>query len=130
MKQVVEICRQHQFRSDRIEQVHEAIYAAFGDDHNGTTNNLALIVSALLMGGRDLEKVITYTVMGGWNSDSTATTAGSIAGAMLGARRLPDKWISPLHDALHGQVAGYHPIAVSECARRSVAIARRVLDGN
>ena len=79
------------------------------------------------MGGGDLEKVITYTVMGGFDSDSTAATAGSIAGAMLGARRLPSKWIDPLNDTFYGQIMGYHPIAMSECARRSLGIAKTVL---
>ena len=125
--QVVEICRRHHFQSDRIEQVHAAIYEAFGDDDCGTPNNMAVIVSALLIGGGDFEKVITYTVMGGFDSDSTGATAGSIAGAMLGAKRLPDKWIKPLRDTFFGQIIGYHPIAVSECARRSVEIAKTVL---
>lgn len=124
---VIDICRRHGFRSDAIEQVHAAIYATFGDDHNGTPNNMALVVSGLLMGDGDFEKVITYTVMGGWDCDSTAATAGSIAGAMLGARRLPEKWITPLRDTLRGQVVGYDPIAVSECARRSLEIAELVL---
>lgn len=124
VRTVIDICRKHQ---TSIDDTHAAIYAAFGDDHNGTPNNMALVVSGLLLGGDDFEKVITYTVMGGWDCDSTAATSGSIAGAMLGAQRLPDRWISPLRDTLHGQVVGYHPIAISECARRSVAIAEQVL---
>ena len=47
------------------------------------------------------------------------------AGAMLGAKRLPAKWIAPLRDTFYGQIIGYHPIAVSECARRSLEIAKR-----
>jgi hypothetical protein len=47
--------------------------------------------------------------------------------AMLGAKRLPDKWIKPLRDTFFGQIIGYHPIAVSECARHSVEIAKTVL---
>lgn len=124
-RKVVDICRRSQ--NAAIDDVHEEIYATFGDDHNGTPNNMALVVSGLLMGGHDFEKVITYTVMGGWDCDSTAATAGSIAGAMLGAQRLPAKWITPLQDTLHGQVVGYDPITVTECARRSVEIAQKVL---
>jgi len=126
-KEVIEICRRHGFQSDRIEKVHAAIYDEFGDDDCGTPNNMAVIVSALLLAGGDFERAITYTVMGGFDSDSTAATAGSIAGAMLGAKRLPDKWIAPLRDTFYGQIIGYHPIAVSECARRSLEIAKTVL---
>ena len=122
-KKVIEICGRH----DDIEEVHAAIYETLGDDHNGTPNNMALVVSGLLMGGHDFEKVITYTVMGGFDSDSTAATAGSIAGTMLGAERLPEKWIKPLNDTIYCSLPGYHPIAVSELARRSVEIAENVL---
>jgi hypothetical protein len=45
---------------------------------------------------------------------------------MLGAKALPDKWITPLNDTLNSQIIGYHPIAISECARRSVEIAKIV----
>jgi hypothetical protein len=125
-KQVIGICRRYHFESDHIEQAHAAIYDTFGDDDCGTLNNMAVIVAALLMGGGDFEKVITYTVMGGFDSDSTGATAGSIAGAMLGAERLPDEWIKPLRDTFYGQIIGYHPIAISECARRSLEIAKTV----
>jgi hypothetical protein len=126
-KQVIEICRRHGFQSDRIEEVLAAIYDTFGDDDCSTLCNMAAIVSALLMGGGDFQKVITYCVMAGFDSDSTGATAGSLAGAMLGAKRLPDKWVSPLRDTLYGQIIGYHPVAVSECARRSLEIAKQVL---
>ena len=123
--QVIEICRRYQFRGECFEQVLQAIYETFGDDDCGTPNNMATIVAAVLLGDRDFEKVITFCVMGGFDSDSTAATAGSVAGAMLGAARLPEKWTRPLRDTLQGQIIGYHPIAVSECARRSLEIATR-----
>lgn len=126
---VIEICRRYRFQGEHIEQVHAAIYETFGDNDCSTPGNMALIVSALLLGKGDFEKVITYTVMGGFDSDSTAATAGSIVGAMLGAKRLPQKWIAPLRDTLYGQIIGYHPIAVSECARRSLEIAKSLNRG-
>ena len=127
VKKVVEICRQCRLRHEGIEEVHNAIYEALGDDHLSTPGNVALVVSGLLMGGDDFEKVIAYTVMGGFDCDSTAATAGAIAGTMLGAKRLPAKWIKPLNDTIYCALPGYHPIAVSELARRSVAIAQKVL---
>lgn len=126
-KKVIEICKKYNFKSDRIFEVHDEIYKTFGDFDGGTANNMALIVSALLMGGNDFEKVITYTVMGGWDCDSTAATSGSIVGAMLGKKQLPDKWIKPLNDTFYGRVIDYHPIAISELAKRSVNIAMKVL---
>ena len=130
MKKVIEICRECQRRGEGIEEVQAAIYETFGDDHFSTPGNAALVVSGLLMGGDDFEKVITYTVMGGFDCDSTGATAGAIAGTMLGAKRLPEKWIKPLNDTIYCSLPGYHPIAVSELARRSVAIAKKVLKQN
>jgi hypothetical protein len=34
--------------------------------------------------------------MGGVDTDCTGATAGSLLGAVLGAKRLPKKWIEPL----------------------------------
>ena len=125
---VLDICRDHQARNLGIEDVHETLYATFGDEDGHSSNNMALVLSGLIMGGHDFEKVITYTVMGGWDCDTTGATAGSVAGAMLGATGLPQKWIAPFNDTVHGGIVGYQPIAISECAARSLEIARRVLE--
>jgi ADP-ribosylglycohydrolase len=127
MRQVIDICKKHGCDHRKFEAVHEEIYALLGHYHAvHTNNNAALVVAALLLGGHDFQKVITIAVMGGWDSDCTGATAGSIAGAMLGAKRLPAKWTGRLNDKLLSQVDGYHPIAISECARRSAEIARKV----
>lgn len=127
MRQVVEICRRHNNDFAQFEVVLDEIYALLGHyDPVHTNNNAGLVVAALLLGGHDFEKVITLAVMGGWDSDCNGATAGSICGAMLGAKTLSTaatKWIEPLHDTLNSEIIGYHPIAISECARRSVSIA-------
>ncbi len=71
-----------------------------------TINNAALTVAGLIYGGGDFERVITLTVMAGLDTDCTGATAGSVAGAMLGARRLPDKWIKPLGDRMETYLDG------------------------
>ncbi|MCX7934773.1 MAG: ADP-ribosylglycohydrolase family protein [Planctomycetota bacterium] len=130
MRRVIAICQKHGNDAERFEAVLDEIYALFPElSPVHTINNAALVVAALLLGKRDFEKVITIAVMGGWDSDCNGATAGSIAGAMLGAARLPEKWIAPLHDTLYSQIIGYHPISIRECAQRSVAIAQKVLAG-
>ena len=47
----------------------------------------------LLYGGGDYGKSMAISVMGGWGTDCNGATTGSILGVILGARRLPDKWI-------------------------------------
>ncbi|MFW6038888.1 MAG: ADP-ribosylglycohydrolase family protein [bacterium] len=121
----IEISKKHMH--DDADTLHDAIYTAFGDCDKSIINNMALVVSALLVGGHDFEKVVTYAVMGGWDCDCTGASAGSIAGTMLGASRLPEKWIGPLNDTMQGGAVGYDPIPISQCARHSVAIAQRVL---
>lgn len=128
IRKMIAICKKHGFRPERILEVQEALIATFGGDDCSTAGNVACIVSSLLMSGGDFGNVIRFTVMAGRDSDSTAATAGSIAGAMLGAKRLPTKWIKPLNDTVHGAIVGYQPIAISECARRSLEICRKVPD--
>lgn len=128
MLDVIELCRQNNFDASRFESVLDGIDARLGHYHPvHTNNNAALVVAAILLGGHDLEKVITIAVMGGWDTDCNGATAGSICGAMIGAKRLPSRWIDPLNDTLNSQIPDYHPIAISECARRSTQIAQRVL---
>lgn len=127
MKQVIEICRKHNYSAAAFENVLDDIWALLGHYHPvHTNNNAALVVAALLLGGRDYEKVVTIAVMGGWDTDCNGATSGSIFGAMHGAKAIPAKWKDPLHDTLYSRIFDYHPIAISECARRSVDIARKV----
>ncbi len=127
MRQVIEICRRHGFAFAQYEDVFDEIEALLG--HYScvhTNNNAALVVAALLLGGEDFERVITLAIVGGWDTDCNGATAGSIFGAMHGAGAIPDKWRGPLHDTLYSRIFDYHPIAISECARRSVKIARKI----
>lgn len=106
MLKALAICRTYDYDPDRFEEVLEDIYEAFGHyDPVHTINNAALVVTALLLGGHDFEKAITIAVMGGWDTDCNGATAGSIVGAMLGARRLPERWIQPLHDTLNSKLS-------------------------
>ena len=85
-----------------------------------TINNAALVAAALVFAQGDFQTAITTAVLGGWDTDCNGATVGSIMGAMLGAAALPAAWVAPLHDTLYAEVTGFHPIAISECARRSV----------
>ena len=117
------ICRNHDFQSSHFEDVLDEIHSAFGHyNWVHTNNNAALVVAALLLGKDDFEKAITIAVMGGWDTDCNGATVGSIWGAMHGEKSIPAKWKSPLNDTLYSALVGYHPIGISECARRSLEI--------
>ena len=58
-----------------------------------TINHAALVVMGLYYGSDDFEKGIIVTVRGGWDTDCTGATVGSILGARMGAKALADKWV-------------------------------------
>ena len=99
-------------------------YAGMSGAH--TLNNAALTVAGLHYGEGDFEKTIAFTVMGGVDTDCTGATAGSIMGAIIGAKKLPRKWILPLGDRLTTYLIGQEEHVTSDLARRCCAIAKKV----
>ncbi len=99
------------------------LWDAFGHYHPvHTINNAALVAAALVYAAGDFETAIATAVLGGWDTDCNGATVGSIMGAALGAAALPAKWTAPLNDTLYAEIPGFHPIAISECARRTHAV--------
>lgn len=92
-----------------------------------TNNNLAVVLIGLLYGWPNFEKVITISVAQGLDTDCNGATAGSIIGAALGARVLPDKWIAPLGGKLETSIFQFPMPSIEDLARRTIAQARRVL---
>ena len=91
-----------------------------------TNNNAALVAASLIYGGDDFEKAVVTSVYGGMDTDCNGATVGSIMGAKLGAAALPKSWTEPLHDTLYAEVHGFHPMAISEAARRSYEVFRKI----
>jgi ADP-ribosylglycohydrolase len=103
----------------------DAIYARYGDLHwVHVLNNAAVLAYALAHGAGDYAKTITTAVTGGWDTDSTGATAGSLAGALLGAKALPAEWIDPLRNRLATTVPGFDGIGFDTLAARTLALAR------
>lgn len=108
-------------RESNFESAVDQIYRRFGHYHwVHTVNNAALVVAALLYSEGDFETAICNVVMGGWDTDSNGATAGSVLGTLLGARRLPGKWIDPLNDRIRSSLKGFDNSAISSLARRTV----------
>lgn len=120
-------------RSDReTEQALDALYERYGHLHwVHVLNNAALLAFALVRGAGDFESTITIAVTGGWDTDSTGATAGSITGALAGARGLPQRWIGPLKNRLSTSIPGFDQIGFDQLAERTVTIvtARSSFDG-
>ena len=77
-------------------------------------------MSSLLYSGLDYEKGITYAVSCGLDTDCNGATTGSILGTIIGAKDLPEKWISPINDRIESGVARYNLCQVSDLARKTV----------
>jgi ADP-ribosylglycohydrolase len=107
------------------EEALDRIYAAYGSLHwVHVLNNAAVLAFALTRGAGDYEATITAAVTGGWDTDSVGATAGSLAGALLGASALPSRWIDPLRNRLASSVPGFDGIGFDELARRTAAVTR------
>jgi ADP-ribosylglycohydrolase len=112
----------------------DRIHAAYGHYHSvHTINNAALVAMGTLyaeqgVGGdpESFEPAICLTVMGGWDTDCTGATAGSLAGALIGARALPHKWVGDFNDRLESIVIGMTDNRFTDLADRTIAQAKRL----
>jgi len=83
-------------------------------------NNAAILVLSLLHGNGDFERTICTAVMGGLDTDCNGATAGSILGAILGAKALPPKWVRPLGEVIETSLSGLHVENISKLAKRTL----------
>ena len=110
-----------------IEDIQEAIWRLFGKyNWVHTIPNAAMCTAAFLWSEGDFEKGITAAVSGGFDTDCNGATVGSMVGAMNGAKGIPGSWKAPLNDTMYSFVPGFHPIAISECARRTASAAKKI----
>jgi ADP-ribosylglycohydrolase len=79
-------------------------------------------------GAKNFEKTIALTVMGGVDTDCTGATAGSLLGALLGAKRLPKKWSAPLGTRAESYILGHRWWRHADIVRRFKKITDRVLE--
>jgi ADP-ribosylglycohydrolase len=124
------------------ERTTDRIHETYGHYHRvHTINNAALTVMGLLYAQHpehrieaasgdpeSFEPAICLTVMGGWDTDCTGATAGSLAGAFIGARALPPKWVGDFHDRLESIVIGMTDNRFTDLADRTLAQANRLTD--
>ncbi len=97
-----------------------------GMHHVHTNNNACLTVFGLALGQKDFTKTIGYTVAMGLDNDCTAATAGSILGAILGKRGIPEHWWKPFRNRALTYLKQVSPMKNTDIARRFHAQAIRV----
>jgi len=109
------------------EQTFRKIKRRFGRYHPvHTINNAAVVVMALVHGKDDFGQTIGIAVSAGWDTDCNGATAGSVIGAILGARKLPARWIRPLRDTIRSEVRGYDGVSMSRLAAMAADLHRKI----
>ncbi|GAB3139752.1 ADP-ribosylglycohydrolase family protein [Microbispora hainanensis] len=106
-----------------FERVVDRLYARHGHLHwVHTVNNAALLAAALVHGAvhgaGDFAAIVGAAVAGGWDTDSAAATAGSIAGALTGG--VPERWTT--RDRLASSLPGFDGISIESLAARTLAL--------
>ncbi len=103
-----------------------AVDARFGGMHAvHTNNNACLTIFGLLLGEMDFTKTIGITIAMGLDNDCTAATAGSILGAIIGARNIPPYWWKPFRNRTRTYMNGQEWFRNSDVVRRFVAVAKK-----
>jgi ADP-ribosylglycohydrolase len=90
-----------------------------------TINNSALDTAALLWGAGDFTRTIGLAVEGGWDTDCTGATTGSIYGASFGAAALPSHWVDPLNDRIRSSIANFDNSRITDLVQRTRELIRR-----
>ncbi len=88
-----------------------------------TINNALLCIMGLLHGRGQLRRSVAIAVMGGWDTDCNGATVGSVMGALLGSRGIPEDLAAPLNDTLDTALSGLTRMSISDLVERTVAVA-------
>ena len=115
--------------SEKIEDYLDArrkIDERFSDMHCvHTINNMCAVVFALALGKGDFTKNISSSIAIGLDNDCNGATVGSIAGACLGADKIPAYWYRPFHDKFQTYLRGHREFSFAEMAERFVALYKK-----
>ncbi len=91
-------------------------------------NNACLTVFGLAIGRTDVTKVISETVAMGMDNDCTAATAGSIVGAVVGKKGVPEHWYKPFNNFIHSYIRGHERFHIDDVVNRYTALAMRLFE--
>ncbi len=91
-----------------------------------TINNACLTIFGIAIGGTDVTRVLAETVAMGLDNDCTAATAGSLVGAVVGARGVPEHWSRPFNGKVRSYLNGKRSFSIPGLVKRFERIARAV----
>lgn len=91
-----------------------------------TNNNACLTIFGLLLGQGDFTKTIGITVAMGLDNDCTAATAGSLLGAIIGAKGVPSHWWKPFRNRTRTYLREHEWFSNDDIVERFVNVAKKV----
>ncbi|MBT3273358.1 MAG: ADP-ribosylglycohydrolase family protein [Spirochaetales bacterium] len=91
-----------------------------------TINNAVLTIWGLMIGGNDMTKVISETVAMGLDNDCTAATAGSIIGAIVGKKGVPEHWYKNFNNKVYSYLNIHKEFAIDDLVNRFATQAKRI----
>ena len=106
--------------------IHQRWDENFGHHWCHTISNAQIVALGLLWGEGELEKSICRAVQACFDTDCNGATVGSVVGMMLGAERLPGKWIGPLNNKLETGLAGYNLVEIDRLAGEGFDLYKRL----
>ncbi|MBU3182996.1 ADP-ribosylglycohydrolase family protein [Clostridium psychrophilum] len=83
-----------------------------------TNNNACLTVFGLMIGGNDVTKVLSEIVAMGMDNDCTAATAGSIVGAIVGIKGVPEHWYKNFNNTVLSYLIGKDEFKIDDLINR------------
>ena len=111
---------------EAIARIHKRWDEQSPHDWCHTISNAQIVALGLLWGEGDFGKAICRAVQACFDTDCNGATVGSLMGMMLGARRLPRRWIAPLHGKLRTGVAGYPMARIADLAAQTLQVAAEI----
>jgi len=113
-----------------IDKIHQIYNEKVQYDWCHTITNAIIVCMALIYGELDFERSIGIAVVSAFDTDCNGATVGSIVGMIIGAKALPQKWIRPLNDQVKSGVDGFGLEKISDMARRTLDVAKKVSEFN
>lgn len=125
IKQVIEWRKDGLSAEDVINKIHNKYDEKIPHGWCHVISNAMIVAVGLLYGEKDFEKSITLAVSSGFDTDCNGATVGSIIGMILGAKRLPKKWIKPLNNKIHSGIQDYQTIEISKLANLTLECVKK-----
>lgn len=108
-------------------EAREAVEERFKGMSGVHTNiNACLTVFGLMIGGNDVTRVISETVAMGLDNDCTTATAGSIVGAIVGKKGVPEHWYKNFNNTIYSYLIGLDEFKIDDLMNRFTKQAQEV----